>query len=63
MTATRIEWTDATWNPVVGCSHASPGCDHCYAETMAGRLRAMRSSWRDISRPRKRIWPFRFPGG
>lgn len=38
---TAISWTDATWNPVVGCSHASPGCDHCYAERFAGRLRGM----------------------
>lgn len=30
-----IEWTDATWNPVTGCSKVSPGCAHCYAETMA----------------------------
>jgi protein gp37 len=36
-----IEWTDATWNPVVGCDKVSPGCAHCYAETMAKRLRAM----------------------
>jgi len=33
----KIEWTEKTWNPVVGCSHASPGCDHCYAERMARR--------------------------
>ena len=38
---TRIEWTDATWNPVTGCSRVSPGCDHCYAEALAGRLKAM----------------------
>ncbi|MHB0934878.1 MAG: phage Gp37/Gp68 family protein [Armatimonadota bacterium] len=36
--ATGIEWCDETINPVVGCSHASPGCDHCYAERMAWRL-------------------------
>jgi protein gp37 len=29
-----IEWTEATWNPVVGCSHVSAGCDHCYAEEL-----------------------------
>jgi protein gp37 len=34
-----IEWTNKTWNPVTGCSKVSPGCDHCYAETLAlGRL-------------------------
>jgi DNA repair photolyase len=29
-----IEWTDHTFNPWIGCQHVSPGCDHCYAETM-----------------------------
>lgn len=38
---TRIEWTDVTWNPTTGCSHASPGCDHCYAERMSHRLAGM----------------------
>jgi len=33
-----IEWTEATWNPVTGCSKISPGCEHCYAERMAKRL-------------------------
>lgn len=37
----KIEWTDTTWNPCVGCTKVSPGCAHCYAETMAKRLRAM----------------------
>lgn len=35
----KIEWTDATWNPVTGCTKVSPGCDHCYAETFAERWR------------------------
>jgi len=39
--ATKIEWTDETWNPVVGCSKCSPGCDNCYAERMAYRLACM----------------------
>jgi protein gp37 len=39
--ATSIEWTEATWNPVTGCTKISPGCKHCYAERMAKRLRAM----------------------
>jgi protein gp37 len=34
-----IEWTEATWNPVTGCSKVSPGCAHCYAETFAERWR------------------------
>jgi protein gp37 len=34
----RIEWTDATWNPVTGCSKVSPGCAHCYAETLSLRF-------------------------
>ena len=37
----RIEWTEQTWNPVTGCTKVSPGCKHCYAETMAKRLKAM----------------------
>ncbi|RWC23136.1 MAG: phage Gp37/Gp68 family protein [Mesorhizobium sp.] len=36
-----IEWTDATWNPIVGCSIVSPGCTHCYAMGMAARIEAM----------------------
>jgi protein gp37 len=35
----KIEWTDATWNPVTGCTKVSPGCDHCYALTFAERWR------------------------
>jgi protein gp37 len=41
MRTTKIEWTDRTWNPVTGCTKFSAGCAHCYAETMANRLRAM----------------------
>lgn len=37
----KIEWTDATWNPVRGCSKISPGCAHCYAETFAERFRGV----------------------
>jgi len=39
----NIEWTEMTWNPVTGCTKVSPGCKHCYAETMAKRLKAMGS--------------------
>src|ERR1700692_2013448 len=35
----KIEWTDATWNPVRGCTKISPGCKHCYAERFADRFR------------------------
>jgi protein gp37 len=38
----HIEWTDATWNPVRGCTKISPGCKHCYAETFAERFRGVR---------------------
>jgi protein gp37 len=38
---TKIEWTSSTWNPITGCNHVSPGCEHCYAERMALRLQAM----------------------
>lgn len=41
MAETSIEWTDATWNPVAGCTILSPGCTNCYAMRMASRLEAM----------------------
>jgi protein gp37 len=41
MSYSRIEWTEATWNPVTGCSKVSAGCLNCYAERMAKRLKAM----------------------
>ena len=41
-TKTKIEWTDATWNPVRGCTKISPGCKHCYAETFAERFRGVK---------------------
>jgi len=41
MAKSAIEWTEVTWNPVTGCDRVSPGCDHCYALTLARRLKAM----------------------
>jgi protein gp37 len=40
---TAIEWTDTVWNPTTGCDRVSPGCDNCYAMTMARRLKGMGS--------------------
>jgi protein gp37 len=40
-TSTGIQWTQATWNPTTGCDQVSPGCDNCYALTLAKRLKAM----------------------
>jgi len=40
-TNSKIEWTDATWNPVRGCTKISPGCKHCYAERFAERFRGV----------------------
>lgn len=40
-TTSKIEWTQATWNPVTGCDRMSAGCDNCYALTLANRLKAM----------------------
>ncbi|MBA3770955.1 MAG: phage Gp37/Gp68 family protein [Ramlibacter sp.] len=40
-TVSRIEWTEQTWNPTVGCTKISPGCKNCYAEAMSRRLKAM----------------------
>ncbi len=39
--ASKILWTDQTWNPIIGCSKVSPGCDNCWAERMAARQAAM----------------------
>ncbi len=41
MAESAIEWTEMTWNPTTGCDRTSPGCDHCYALTLAKRLKAM----------------------
>lgn len=41
MKKTKIEWTEATWNPTTGCNKVSAGCKNCYAETMSFRLKAM----------------------
>lgn len=41
MATSKIEWTEATWNPTTGCDRTSPGCDNCYALTLAKRLKAM----------------------
>lgn len=50
-TKSAIEWTETTWNPSTGCDRISAGCDHCYALTLAKRLKAMGSAkypqWRD----------------
>jgi protein gp37 len=43
-TSSPIEWTEATWNPTTGCDQTSPGCDNCYALTLAKRLKAMGSA-------------------
>jgi protein gp37 len=40
-----IEWTESSWNPVSGCSKVSPGCAHCYAETIALRFHSSRKPW------------------
>lgn len=59
MAETEIEWTDATWNPVAGCSIVSPGCTNCYAMQMAKRLEAMQvEKYRGLTRRsgRRTIW-------
>ena len=55
----EIEWTDATWNPVTGCLMISPGCTHCYAMRMAGRLQSMNHpSYIGVTRKSgsRRVW-------
>lgn len=44
MADTSIEWTQKVWNPTTGCDRVSPGCDHCYALTLAKRLKGMGSA-------------------
>lgn len=51
---TGIEWTDATWNPIVGCSLVSPGCTNCYAMSMAARIVTMQNRAFDSVEARKR---------
>ena len=55
MTSSKIEWTDATWNPVTGCSKVSPGCDNCYMFTLYPRLRAMAVPGYDLAPDRVQI--------
>lgn len=53
---TKIEWTEATWNPIVGCSIVSPGCTNCYAMKMAARIERMSPSlahYRGLTQPSK----------
>lgn len=51
MTKSNIEWTEQTWNPIVGCSIVSPGCTNCYAMTMARRIDAMHAALPPSQRP------------
>lgn len=53
-----IEWTDATWNPVTGCTEVSPGCDHCYAKTFAERWRGVKGHHYEQGFDLK-LWPKR----
>jgi protein gp37 len=62
---TKIEWTDATWNPVTGCDEVSPGCDHCYAKTLAERFRGTEGHYFEhgfdvVLRPDKLDQPLRW---
>lgn len=59
MADTSIEWTDATWNPVAGCTVVSPGCTNCYAMRMAARLDAMgMKKYRGLTRKsgKRAVW-------
>jgi protein gp37 len=60
---TGIEWTGATWNPVTGCTKVSPGCDHCYAETIAHRFagtKAYPDGFKPTLRPERLDQPLRW---
>jgi protein gp37 len=57
--ASNIEWTEATWNPIAGCTIVSPGCTNCYAMRMAARLQAMgMQKYAGTTRKsgRRRVW-------
>ena len=54
MAETWIEWTDATWNPVAGCTVLTAGCTNCYAMRMAARLEAMGTP--EVPRPHPEKW-------
>ncbi len=54
-----IEWTDETWNPVTGCTHVSPGCDHCYMYALYPRLKAMGASGYETGPDEVRLLPAR----
>lgn len=59
---TGIEWTDATWNPVTGCTKVSAGCDNCYAEKIAHRFagtKAYPNGFEVTLRPERLDWPLR----
>lgn len=53
---TGIEWTDATWNPLRGCSRVSEGCRHCYAETVAARFSGPGLPYEGLIHPKTRGW-------
>ena len=51
----KIEWTEATWNPVTGCTKVSPGCDHCYAETIVERFHG-KGSFAVVNRSEEKLY-------
>lgn len=53
---TGIEWTDATWNPVRGCSRVSAGCQHCYAERVAARFCGPGQPYEGLIHPSTKGW-------
>lgn len=58
-----IEWTQETWNPITGCTRISPGCQHCYAERMAARLKAMgQAQYQNVVRRKNGIDGARWTG-
>ena len=62
---TKIEWSDATWNPVTGCTEVTPGCDNCYAKTFAERWRGTHGHYFEqgfdvVLRPDKLVLPLRW---
>jgi protein gp37 len=58
----NIEWTDATWNPVTGCSKVSAGCKNCYAEALFPRAYGKRPFTEVRTHPERLDWPLRWRG-
>ena len=56
MNLSKGQYWDVSWSPIRGCSHASPGCDHCWAERMAGRFYRLGEPFHGVAEPILQKW-------